>query len=125
MIYYSPSTNSFYDDNINTSIPQDAIKISDEKHAQLIDGQFSGKKIQPNQNGDPVLVDPSEQELAVAVRGQRDELLRDNVDTMNPMRWNAMSAAQQQQWTDYRQALLDVTQQQGFPTNVVWPVKPE
>ena len=29
------------------------------------------------------------------------------------------------QWASYRQALRDVPQQNGFPSNIVWPVKPE
>ena len=29
------------------------------------------------------------------------------------------------EWEIYRQALRDVPQQEGFPQNVVWPVKPE
>jgi hypothetical protein len=28
-------------------------------------------------------------------------------------------------WRDYRQALRDVSKQPGFPTAVVWPIKPE
>lgn len=28
-------------------------------------------------------------------------------------------------WVKYRQALRDITAQEGFPKNVVWPVKPE
>jgi hypothetical protein len=28
------------------------------------------------------------------------------------------------EWTSYRQALRDVTAQEGFPNTVVWPVKP-
>lgn len=28
-------------------------------------------------------------------------------------------------WAAYRQALRDITSQEGFPTNVVWPTKPE
>ena len=27
-------------------------------------------------------------------------------------------------WTEYRQALRDITSQEGFPTDIVWPVKP-
>jgi len=27
-------------------------------------------------------------------------------------------------WTEYRQALRDITSQEGFPTNIIWPVKP-
>lgn len=30
-----------------------------------------------------------------------------------------------QQWQDYRQALRDITLQEGFPLNVTWPAKPE
>ena len=29
-----------------------------------------------------------------------------------------------EEWNTYRQALRDVTSQDGFPQNVVWPVKP-
>lgn len=29
-----------------------------------------------------------------------------------------------QAWLDYRQALRDVPQQDGFPDNIVWPIKP-
>jgi len=29
-----------------------------------------------------------------------------------------------QEWTDYRQALRDITEQSGFPENVNWPEKP-
>ena len=28
-------------------------------------------------------------------------------------------------WREYRQALRDVSKQPGFPTDVVWPIKPE
>jgi len=29
-----------------------------------------------------------------------------------------------QEWADYRQALRDITEQDGFPGNVVWPEEP-
>lgn len=28
-------------------------------------------------------------------------------------------------WVTYRQALRDITNQESFPTNVAWPVRPE
>lgn len=31
---------------------------------------------------------------------------------------------QRQAWTTYRQALRDITNQPGFPTNVEWPTRP-
>lgn len=54
-------------------------------------------------------------------RTERNRLLREHCDSMNPMRWIAMTATEQQSWTDYRQALLDVPQQPGFPSSVEWP----
>ena len=68
---------------------------------------------------------PTIEELAANARGQRDALLQE-VDSIvgNPLRWASFSEAQQQAWADYRQALLDVPQQAGFPNTVDFPVKP-
>lgn len=54
----------------------------------------------------------------------RDQQLQNGPDRINPMWWSAMSAAQQQAWTDYRQSLLDITDQPGFPADIKWPAKP-
>jgi hypothetical protein len=76
-------------------------------------------------------VPPSQAELdaeaAAIVRAERNRLLTTLVDPLvsNPLRWASMSADKQSEWTTYRQALLDVPQQAGFPHNVVWPIKPE
>jgi hypothetical protein len=75
-------------------------------------------------------VSPSQDQLdaeqAQIVRSTRDNTLADEVDPIvsNPLRWNGMTAEQQAAWTAYRQALLDVPQQSGFPHNVAWPTKP-
>jgi hypothetical protein len=60
------------------------------------------------------------------VRAERAFLLGD-VDAIatNALRWAALTAEQQQALAAYRQALLDVPQQSGFPHNVTWPAKPE
>lgn len=57
-------------------------------------------------------------------RARRDEILKTDIDTMNPIRWEALTAEQKTAWTEYRQALLDVTNQAGWPANVNWPRKP-
>lgn len=59
-------------------------------------------------------------------RLERDRLLSD-VDAIvsNPLRWAALDAATQAEWSTYRQALLDVPQQSGFPNTVTWPTEPE
>lgn len=76
-------------------------------------------------------VPPTQEELdaqaAAAVRAQRDSLLRVAVDPIvsNPLRWADLTTEQQNAWAAYRQALLDIPQQAGFPHDVVWPVQPD
>jgi hypothetical protein len=69
---------------------------------------------------------PTTEQLAANARGQRDGLLTE-VDSIvgNPLRWASFSQAQQTTWANYRQALLDVPQQAGFPNTVNFPNKPE
>ena len=45
--------------------------------------------------------------------------------TYNPLRWAAMTSEEQSAWAAYRQSLLDVPEQSGFPDNVTWPVRPD
>ncbi len=59
-----------------------------------------------------------------AIRARRDELLKTEVDSINAVRWNAMTPAKQGEWVIYRQALLDITNQSD-PTAVIWPQKPD
>lgn len=68
-----------------------------------------------------------DERAAASVRETRDRRMSAQVDPVisNPLRWASMSAEKQSEWTAYRQALLDVPQQAGFPHNVVWPTKPE
>ena len=37
---------------------------------------------------------------------------------------NPLTTEKQSYWAVYRQALRDITEQSGYPTNVVWPVAP-
>ena len=69
---------------------------------------------------------PTTEELAQQVRGQRNDLLQqlDNI-VGNPLRWASFSTDQQTELANYRQALLDVPQQDGFPNTINWATKPE
>jgi len=62
---------------------------------------------------------PSEEQLAAQARSQRDALLSQSD-------WTQVSDApvDQTAWAEYRQALRDLPQQAGFPTEITWPVKP-
>jgi hypothetical protein len=66
-IFFAKSVNGFYDDEINTIIPEDAKEISSEFHMALINAQGLGKIITSNEEGYPILVDapePTEEEIA-------------------------------------------------------------
>lgn len=57
------------------------------------------------------------------VRTQRNSLLS-KVDRVNPVWYNTLSDQQRSELAAYRQALLDVPQQSGFPESVAWPTQP-
>ena len=60
----------------------------------------------------------------LAMRDLRKRLLQENVDSYNPIRYGLLTTEQQQELAAYRQALLNVPQQSGFPADVAWPTKP-
>tara|TARA_R110000764_G_scaffold6147_1_gene23362 strand:- start:44 stop:457 length:414 start_codon:yes stop_codon:yes gene_type:complete len=74
-------------------------------------------------------VAPTQEELdaalAAEVRSNRNRRLAE-VDAVagNALRWAALDADTQAAWATYRQALLDVPQQAGFPNTVTWPAEP-
>lgn len=57
-------------------------------------------------------------------RNLRNKLLRDHIDTINPIRYAALTDVQRREIETYRQALLDIPQQTGWPSDVEWPTKP-
>lgn len=64
-----------------------------------------------------------------AIRTERDIRLR-KCDKMSPMRWNVLTEDQKKEWADYRIALLNIPQQDGFPwggniENAPWPKEPD
>ena len=66
-------------------------------------------------------------ELSANIRGERDQRLVEEVDPIagNALRWAALTSANREAWSDYRQALLDLPTQAGFPNTITWPAKPE
>lgn len=63
MIYYSPFTQAFYDTNLHSSRPSDAVEITAEYHATLLAGQAQGKTIMPGKDGKPLLTVPAPSHL--------------------------------------------------------------
>ena len=62
--------------------------------------------------------------LTKMLRIQRTQLLQ-IIDDINVVRYNSLTTEQQTELKNYRQALLDVPQQLGFPNTVAWPSKPD
>jgi hypothetical protein len=66
--------------------------------------------------------------LNIEKESQSMRKLRDNnlsaIDRVNPVRYASLTTDEQNQLAVYRQQLLDVPQQAGFPTQVEWPSKP-
>ena len=73
---------------------------------------------------------PTEEELAVVsaaeIRAIRNGRLSSLVDPVvsNPLRWDGLTSTQQNEVTAYRTALLNITDQDTFPTSVTWPSIP-
>lgn len=75
-------------------------------------------------------VPPTQDELdtqsALIVRDKRDRMLVDGVDPLvtNPLRWEGLTADEKIAWTTYRDDLLSIPQQDGFPNTITWPTAP-
>jgi hypothetical protein len=61
-----------------------------------------------------------DEEKAGQVRAERNDKLKDSD-------WTQVNDApvDKEAWATYRQALRDVTGQEGFPWTIVWPTQPE
>ncbi len=58
-MFYSKSTGGFYDTAIHgDNIPSDAVEITSEQYAALLEGQSQGKIISADENGYQILIDP-------------------------------------------------------------------
>lgn len=54
-MYYK---NGFFDDTDGGFVPESAVKISQDKYIELLNGQSQGKQIIADKTGNPVLIDP-------------------------------------------------------------------
>tara|TARA_R110000823_G_scaffold65168_5_gene153030 strand:- start:50 stop:523 length:474 start_codon:yes stop_codon:yes gene_type:complete len=64
--------------------------------------------------------DTTGEDALARVRAERNSLLTTEVDPIvtNPLRWAEMSTAEQEAWTAYRRALLDITATYPNPSYV-------
>ncbi|WP_039967806.1 phage tail assembly chaperone [Pseudomonas chlororaphis] len=133
-MFASKAARSFYDPAINESMPDDAVEISAERHAELLAGQSEGKVISWGADGFPTLMNPpppSAEELSAAERYWRDQQLsetdplvsrhRDEQEegsetTLTPARYGELQA--------YRRSLRNWPENGEFPLAEHRPVAP-
>lgn len=107
-------------------------EILDQDNGYLCDGveyQFSVVGTCTVENYDGELPDRrNPDDVAEQVREERDKKLADcDWVTTKAVDQNAqdnLGIQVPQVWLDYRQALRDITEQDGFPLNVIWPDEP-
>ena len=117
-----------FDDYNEEFVPFGAVKEGDYPHtheifARCAAGEFGEieEYIAPPE--------PTEKDIlaqkAWEIRNERNTRLKvlDEV-VMNPLRYASFTDEQKTELATYRQALLDVPQQEGFPIEVTWPDKP-
>jgi hypothetical protein len=85
-MFYSASAGGFYSRDIcGDKIPADAVQITAELHAELMEGQASGKRIVADASGHPILQDPpppTAAEIAASVTAARAAAYRDESDPL-------------------------------------------
>lgn len=131
-MFYSKTTGGFYTTETHgDNIPADAVEITQEQHAALLQGQSEGKVIAADENGYPFLVDPPQptaDQLADTARAERDRLIES-------FRWRIERHKDEidlglepteplEPLLQYVQDLRDVPQQEGFPEAIEWPELP-
>lgn len=134
-IYYSPSENSFYDDNlrsdydINGTWPDDALEISEQWYRYLLDKQSEGKTINQNEYGQPVVTEPespTQEELTEQAEKQKSKLLAEAESIISPLE----RAVKLGMATDAEREMLELWERYSVHVSRVntenpeWPDKP-
>jgi hypothetical protein len=107
-------------DAVKSPIPAGHTRVSPhpipDRHYAVMQGGWQYVEGEPPVYPDPVAV---ANEQAANIRSQRNTLLSESD-------WTQLvdAVVNQEAWAAYRQALRDIPQQEGFPSNVVWPEKP-
>lgn len=122
-MYYYREDLGFLRPSIHKNIPEDAVEVTDEEHVRLMEGQCDGYSIVCGDDGRPYLKEPytPEPNYEKDAREKRNFLLRESD-------WSQAGDVPEkirESYKVYRQALRDITKQEGFPENIEWPKKPE
>lgn len=130
---YSPSANAFYDTGINLVIPDDAIKITDTKWADLLAGQAEGMLIACGADMLPCLTEPpsptaealiSQAEVKRSrLRAEADEAIQPLQDASDLEIATNGEVNQLAAWKKYRVMLMRINTKDAH--EIIWPERPE
>ena len=121
---YDPHTKIIVGHIKSTSTPQSELQ---KVWPNIVCGHYEIDKYQ--------VIDGQVMPVTCSIQSENEDLqlinrqVRNNfllkIDQVNPIWYNSLTQQQQQELATYRQALLDIPQQAGFPESVEWPAKPE
>jgi hypothetical protein len=124
-MYFSKTTEGFYDSAIHAVMPKDVVEITAAEHAELMAGQAKGKLISCGENGYPLLLDPppvSDEVLVLYERAWRDGQLSatDGVvsrhrDELEDAQETTLTTDEYSELQAYRRALRNWPEAGEFP----------
>lgn len=133
-IFYSAKTPGFFSDENEAPIPADAVQITEEEQAALLEGQTKGGRIVPDSKGFPVLaagLAPTAEALEAVERIWRDAQLlptdalvsrhRDEIEDGGA---TSITTEQYAELQAYRRQLRDWPQGEEFPLAEHRPTAP-
>lgn len=119
-IYYSPSKNGFFDENVGyNTLPDDIIKVNSELHQKILN--------EVNRNGKKVVVKNGKIyfESNVILPTWKDiRRKRNNLLTKSDYTQMSDWPGDKKTWAKYRQELRDITKTFSSPDSVIWPKAP-
>lgn len=143
VVTYPYGINNLRQDNPNTSFPAsmpdeslaewdvypvqsapgpnaDHTKTVTKGMPELVDGKWTQTWIVADATAEEIAI--RIEEMAQSIRTQRNQMLSDSDWTQ--VDDTPLTNTAKQEWAIYRQALRDITKQDGFPASITWPVQP-
>lgn len=127
--FYSPGTRGFYQSDIHSVIPDDAIEINVDEYHQLLEGQQNGMEITPGADGRPELTKPvidyvaQAQQVKNSLRLTADAEISWRQDAVDAGIATAGETAALTEWKKYRVMLMRVDTSKA-PV-LEWPTQPD
>lgn len=118
-MYYSMSSDGFYNSEAGITIPDDAIEITEDQYKYFISSMNEEGKMLVVEDGEFVLKPRQNTISWEMIKQKRNKLLSQSDYTQMPD-WPGDKVL----WAEYRQALRDIPSTFSNPNEVVWPKAP-